>query len=138
MAMSLLLARFAPSDRGVQVTFSAAGMPPALVHRALDGSVEEMAMAATPLGTLGSDYHDRSLELNAGDTILFLTDGLPELLDASGQQFGYPATLDAFRLAAAAPSAERVIATLAQAAQQWHGDQAPNDDMTFVVFRVRS
>jgi serine phosphatase RsbU (regulator of sigma subunit) len=132
MAMSLVLARFEPR----RLTVASAGMPPVLVHRAATGEVEELSMAGTPLGTLGSDYADRSIELATGDTVLLLTDGLPELLDAAGQQFGYPATLQAFATAAKSADAAAVIAAMAATAKDWSGEQAPSDDVTFVVVRV--
>jgi serine phosphatase RsbU (regulator of sigma subunit) len=132
MAMSLLLARF---DSG-RLTIASAGMPPALVHRAATGTIDELVLEATPLGTLGTDYAERSVDLASGDTILLLTDGFPELLNAEGQQLGYPGALDAFARAALAPTAAEVIDAIVATARQWRGDQAPNDDMTFVVIRV--
>ena len=81
MAMSFLVARFAPKE----MTIAAAGMPPALIHRARSGTVEEIAFSATPLGTLGTDYHEQTAQLASGDTVLLVTDGFPELLDESGQ-----------------------------------------------------
>jgi serine phosphatase RsbU (regulator of sigma subunit) len=132
MAMSLLLARFDPG----RLTIAAAGMPPALVHRAASGEVDEIALAATPLGTLDSQYAERVMFLESGDTVLLQTDGFPELLDAAGRQVGYPAALEAFTTAAAAPTAQGVIDSIAAAARRWRGDEPPNDDVTFVVVRA--
>jgi serine phosphatase RsbU (regulator of sigma subunit) len=132
MAMSLLLARF----EGVRATVAAAGMPPALVHRAASGRVEEVGHEATPLGTLGTEYSDRTVDLAIGDTMLLLTDGFPELQSPAGQQVGYTATIEEFARAARAADAQGVIDALAEAARRWHGDFAPNDDITFVVIRV--
>ncbi|MEK6372463.1 MAG: SpoIIE family protein phosphatase [Acidobacteriota bacterium] len=134
MAMALVLARL----EGTRMTVASAGMPPAYVHRAATGNVEEVAFAATPLGTLGADYSDLALDLEPGDTVLFMTDGFPELLNEGGQQLGYVAAQQEFTAAATAPDADGVIAALAAAAQRWHGDQPPNDDVTFVVVRVRA
>ena len=68
---------------------ASAGMPPgARASRGAD-SVEEIALEATPLGTLGTDYAQISSALAAGDTVLFLTDGFPELMNDAGQQLGY-------------------------------------------------
>lgn len=131
MAMSLLVARFEPQ----QLTIAAAGMPPALVHRAKSGTVDEIAFSATPLGTLGTEYQEQVAQLDAGDTVLLLTDGFPELLDANGQQLGYAAVTQAFADAAKAESAEEVIARINAIARKWHGEQPPNDDVTFVVVR---
>ncbi|MGZ8710842.1 MAG: SpoIIE family protein phosphatase, partial [Thermoanaerobaculia bacterium] len=132
MAMALSLGRF---ERRT-LTLSSAGMPPVLVHRAADGSVEEVALSATPLGTLGTTYEQTAVDLAAGDTVLFLSDGFPELMNHGGQQLGYAATLDAFGEAALGESAPAVIESLASVAKRWHGDAPPNDDVTFVVVRV--
>jgi serine phosphatase RsbU (regulator of sigma subunit) len=133
MAMALLLARFERS----RVTIASAGMPPAYVHRAASGAVDEISIGATPLGTLGADYDDIAVDLGSGDTLLFMTDGFPELLSESGQQLGYAGAVQEFASAAAAANAGGVIEALAGAARCWHGDQPPNDDVTFVVVRVR-
>jgi serine phosphatase RsbU (regulator of sigma subunit) len=132
MAMALSLGRF----DGTTLTLASAGMPPVLVHRAGTANVEEIALNATPLGTYGSDYPQADVTVASGDTVLFLTDGFPELMNHSGQQLGYTGALDAFASAATAATADRVIAALAETARRWHGDAPPNDDVTFVVVRV--
>ena len=133
MSMALLLARF-ESDR---LTVASAGMLPGYVHRQ-DGTIEEVARGATPLGTLGADYHDVSIDLAAGDTVLFMTDGFPELQNESGQQLGYAAAIDEFELAANGATADEVIASLSAAAKRWNGERPPNDDVTFVVVRAKA
>jgi len=132
MAMALSLARI---ERG-RLTLSSAGMPPALVHRAAAKTVEEIELSATPLGTLGSSYEEKSVDLASGDTVLFLSDGFPELMNDAGQQLGYAATLDAFAEAAQRETAAGVIEALEAFAARWHGDAPPNDDVTFVIVRL--
>jgi serine phosphatase RsbU (regulator of sigma subunit) len=134
MAMALSLARF----DGDRVTVANAGMPPLLVHRASTGRVEEISLGATPLGTLGVDYAQTDVPIGAGDTILLMSDGLPELQNSDGQQFGYARALDEFAAAANASTSDDVVARLVEAAQRWHGEQPPNDDITFVVVRCRA
>jgi serine phosphatase RsbU (regulator of sigma subunit) len=134
MAMALLLARF----DGDRLTVASAGMLPGYVHRVGTGKIEEVARGATPLGTLGADYHDVSIDLAAGDTVLFMTDGFPELQNSSGQQLGYAAAIDEFIAAAKGATADDVIASLAAAAKRWNGERPPNDDVTFVVVRAKS
>jgi serine phosphatase RsbU (regulator of sigma subunit) len=133
MAMALVLARL-ENDR---ITIASAGMPPAYVHRVATGEVEEVIVAATPLGTLTADYTDRTLDLGPGDTVLFMTDGFPELLNEAGQQLGYVRAQQEFATAVSAPDANGVIAALAEAADRWHGHQPPDDDVTFVVVRAK-
>jgi serine phosphatase RsbU (regulator of sigma subunit) len=132
MSMALSLARF---DAG-KLTVASAGMPPLLVHRAAASTVEEVAFSSTPLGTLGSEYPQREVALAAGDTVLFMTDGFPELTNGFGQQLGYPAALDAFANVAGGGATD-VIDGLVSHARSWHGDHPPNDDITFVVVKVR-
>jgi serine phosphatase RsbU (regulator of sigma subunit) len=133
MSMALSVARL--DDQ--RVTVASAGMPPVLIHRANGGDIEELAHSATPLGTLGVTYEQADFSLSPGDTVLFMTDGFPELMNEDGEQLGYVAASEAFAAAAAAPDADRVIARLASFAETWHGDTAPNDDVTFVVVRMR-
>jgi len=132
MAMALSLGRF----EGRRLAIASAGMPPVLVHRREADVVEELALSATPLGTMGDEYPEATIDLASGDTVLFLTDGFPELMNDAGQQLGYTATSEAFARAAQGTSAADVIETLVEWARRWHGDLPPNDDVTFVVVRV--
>jgi sigma-B regulation protein RsbU (phosphoserine phosphatase) len=134
MAMALLVARF----DGSRLTAASAGMPPVYVHRAATESIDEFARGATPLGTLGADYADMSIDLRAGDTVFFLTDGFPELLNSAGRQLGYGTAVEELAAAAKGATANDVIASLSEAARRWHGDQPPNDDVTFVVVRMQT
>lgn len=132
MAMALLVARF---DRD-RLTVASAGMPPVYVHRAATGELDEIARGATPLGTLGADYADVAVGLASGDTVFLITDGFPELVNAAGHQLGYSVAMDEFRAAAQGKSADDVIASLTDSVRKWHGEQPPNDDVTFVVVRM--
>lgn len=132
MAMALSLGRIEPGS----LTLSSAGMPPVLVHRAAQRTVEEVAISATPLGTMGTTYEEATVALSRGDTILFQSDGFPELMNDAGMQLGYGAALDAFTEAAQQATAAGVIESMARFSAQWHGEAAPNDDVTFVVVRM--
>lgn len=132
MAMALSLGVFEKR----RLTLASAGMPPVLVHRAATNTVDEIALGATPLGTLGTTYEQTKVDLHSGDTVLFLTDGFPELMNDAGQQLGYGAALDAFAEAARGANASAVIESLAAISARWHGDAPPNDDVTFVIARV--
>ena len=86
------------------------------------------------------DHHacaaDVAVDLASGDTVILITDGFPELVNAAGHQLGYSVAMDEFRGAAQGKSADDVIASLTDSVRNWHGDQAPNDDVTFVVVRM--
>ena len=133
MAMGLCLVRL----EGGTLTVSSAGMPPILVHRSRDGKAEEIALVGMPLGGLFSAYDERHLEIQPGDTVLLMSDGLPELTDPQGEPFGYVRVRETFEgLGGKTP--EDVIAGLTAAADSWAAGQAPKDDITLVAIRVRA
>ncbi|HSN87304.1 MAG TPA: SpoIIE family protein phosphatase [Thermoanaerobaculia bacterium] len=132
MAMALSLVRL----EGKTLTVSAAGMPPVLLYRRETGRAEEIALPGMPLGGLAFEYQERKTGVAPGDTILLLTDGLPELTDAQGDPLGYARVRAAFEaLGERAP--EEVIAGLTETAGAWAGEQAAGDDITLVVIKVR-
>ncbi len=74
MAMALAVVRI----HGRTLRVSSAGMPPLLIHRAASGTVEEVCIEGTPLGSLGDPaYAERQVDLAPGDTVLLMTDGFP-------------------------------------------------------------
>ena len=131
MAMSLTLARL----EGETLILAAAGMPPALLYRAGSREVEEIALEGMPLGGLAYDYREIRLPVAPGDTLLLMSDGLPELQDDHGEPFGYVRVRQRF-LELGGRHPEEVIAGLGDAARVWTGGKPPNDDVTFVAVRL--
>ncbi len=132
MAMTLTLAEL----RGKTLTVAAAGMPPVLLCRRGSPEIEEIELQGMPLGSLAFDYSERRIELESGDTVLLMTDGFPELLRRDGEVLGYAATREHF--ARVAPlSVDDVVADLASAVADWTEGEPPNDDVTFVVIKIR-
>jgi serine phosphatase RsbU (regulator of sigma subunit) len=132
MAMALVLARL----NGDRLTLSAAGMPPALLHRAGGKAVEELAVEGTPLGSMDYVYRETEVEVRPGDTLLLMSDGFPELLNEQGDPLGYRQARKAFELAATGTPEEMITALEAEEVR-WAGEHPPNDDVTFVVVRVK-
>ncbi len=132
MAMALCLARF---ENG-RMTFSSAGMPPALLRRAGNGQVEELASPGMPLGGLADGYEELEVDLASGDFVVLMSDGLPELPDSDGEPLGYDRVS---QVVADAPAStpQQLIDALLRAAENWAGKGPPNDDITFVALRVR-
>ncbi len=131
--MCLSLARITRDE----AVLASAAMPPALVHRAASDVVEELGAGGLPLGSrLGPAWEERRTRLVPGDTLLFASDGFPELVGADERVLGFPGAAEAFRLAARAADARGVVARLQESAAAWRGARAQDDDMTFVVFRV--
>ena len=74
--------------------------------------------------------------LAAGDTLLLMTDGFPELLDGDGEPLGYDRAKKIFAESGDG-SPEQIIAELSKAAAAWNGGEPPDDDITFVVMKMR-
>jgi serine phosphatase RsbU (regulator of sigma subunit) len=131
MAMGLVVARL--RDGGL--VLSSAGMPPVLVYRGASGRVEEIALSGMPLGGFAFDFEERHLEVTAGDAVLMMTDGLPELANAGGDPLGYPKVRALFEdLGGRSP--REILAGLNRAAEEWTGGEPPKDDITLVAIRV--
>ena len=70
----------------------------------------------------------------AGDVLLLMTDGFPELPDPSGEPLGYAEVRRCFAAVADRGPGE-VITALNAAADSWRKNQPLFDDITFVVAR---
>jgi len=133
MNMGVALVRLANG----RVTASAAGMPPVFIFRSHSGSVEEVALPGLPLGGLADVRYERwEADVAPGDTLLLMTDGFPELLNPDDEPFGYERARAAFASVAAGP-AEEVVSGLEEAAAGWSGGRSLEDDMTFLVLKLR-
>ncbi|MCP4898743.1 MAG: SpoIIE family protein phosphatase [bacterium] len=123
---------------GNQARVATAGIPPALVYRKQEGSVEELAPGGLPLGTrLESDYEEITVGLAPGDTLLLTSDGLAELAAPDGKALGYSGVAEAFqRIGAMAPT--EIVAALLEVASSWRNGVPQEDDITLVVLQAKS
>ena len=121
--------------RGNILEISSAGMPYALVHRAATSDVEEVILKGMPLGSFPDfPYQSKRVELQSGDTVLFMSDGLPELFNERDELLGDEATVALFAEAARKKPAQ-IIDHLVEAGEKWAGQRAQEDDITFLVMR---
>ena len=81
-------------------------------------------------------YVKASRALEPGDTVLLMSDGFPELFSASGEMLGYEQVVDVFKETAAAPPAS-ILEYLREKGTAWSGSRPQDDDVTFVVMRVK-
>ncbi len=134
LAMALTLAQY--RDGALRIT--AAGMPPVCIHRASTGEVEQIDLPGMPLGAVARfPYGSQVVQLQQGDAVLFMTDGFPERLGAEDELLGYERAVEVFRAAASGGAAE-IIESLHHAAEQWAEGRAADDDVTFVVLKMRT
>lgn len=111
-----------------------AGHPPVMIARA-DGSIEEIAEHGVMLGfTADVSYTNADTRLQNGDVLFFYTDGVTETRNRAGEFFDRENVrrwfesnhVDAARFSAAALSDLK----------RWRGDNAFEDDVTFVVAQI--
>ena len=132
--MTLLLVRL----NGSHLKICGAGMPPVLIHRAATQRVEEFDLKGMPLGCVPDfRYEQRELALAPGDVILLMSDGFAERFDPRGEILGYEQARK--MLAAVAPRpANEIIQHFVQTADAWAAGEPQNDDVTFVVVKVKN
>ena len=131
--MAMTLATF----NGNRLTLAAAGMPPALIYRAEENLVEEILLEGMPLGGfIGAERQEASSDLQSGDTVLLMSDGLPEMLNPENEMLDYPKTKELFE-EVAGQSPEAIIDHLFKASTSWADGEPQADDITLVVIKVK-
>ena len=131
MNFAMLLVRI--EDRSFRL--ASAGMPPALLYRAESREVEEILLPGPPLGTMSFPYREHLLLLEPGDTLLLMSDGLPEMVHRDGDLLGYERSLELFR-DVASEKLETILRYLSEAASDFADGHLQEDDMTLVVLRA--
>lgn len=133
MYMAMTIAKF----KDHHLHLAAAGMPCTLIYRAATRRVEEVELKSLPLGSRTDVvYPHQQLGLNGGDTILFMSDGLPERFNAHGEMLGEERARRLFaEVGALLP--QQIIDHLVDAARYWGQDHPQNDDITLVVVKVK-
>ncbi len=132
--MTLLLVRI----NGPRLSICGAGMPPVLIHRAATQQVEAIDLKGMPLGSVPDfPYEFRELVLAPGDVILLMSDGFTERFNPRGETLGYEQAKTV--LTEVAPrSPQDIIQRFVQAGDAWANGCPQNDDVTFVVVKVKN
>jgi serine phosphatase RsbU (regulator of sigma subunit) len=131
MAMMLL------KIRGSDALISTAGMPPLLIYRAGRHLVEEVAIQGMPLGSFTNfPYRQREFRLATNDVVMLMSDGFPERLNETGEILDYAQARRLFE-EVAHKSPQEIINHLVASGDAWAGDRPQDDDVTFVVLKVK-
>jgi serine phosphatase RsbU (regulator of sigma subunit) len=133
MMMSFTMIKIKDKD----MLFSSAGMPPAFIFRASTLKVDELSLEGLPLGAMKEiKYQVLKEHLASGDTLLLMSDGLPELKNPDGDIFDYSRVEGVFRdVAGQAP--QKIVDRLVDAGEIWRKDQVADDDVTLMVIKAR-
>jgi sigma-B regulation protein RsbU (phosphoserine phosphatase) len=121
-------ATFALIDpRARTLTYAAAGHPSPLLVRA-DGQVDSLDERGMVLGFLpDASYASATVhDLQAGDRLVFYTDGITEASRTDGEFFGDRQFHEALTIGLSQP-ADRFLATLIDRARRWTGADFADD-----------
>ncbi|MEE9429903.1 MAG: SpoIIE family protein phosphatase [Melioribacteraceae bacterium] len=123
--------------KGNQLTISSAGIPPALIYRSNTNKIEEFLIKGMPLGVMnGFPYELRTVKILPGDIILLMSDGFPELFNKEKKMFGYDKVKSVFG-EVTGKKPEEIIEHLKNTGSAWVENAVPDDDVTFVVIKMR-
>ena len=115
-------------------TFSNCGHNQPILLRS-DGTVEYLKEGGLALGIVSdNDYEERPIFLRLGDLIVFYTDGVTEVNDNSGNEFGHKNLIKAIKDYQSFPAKEilkKIIAVIKDFASSQH----VFDDLTMIILK---
>lgn len=122
------------SDR---IVVANAGMPPLIIYRHKQQTVEEVSLNNMPLGAMRQIQYDTTdITVDKGDTLLMMSDGFAELKNDKEELYGYRRARSIFEKVAR-QEPEKIVNHLKEAGMKWTSNEDPEDDVTFVVIKVK-
>lgn len=120
-----------------RMTVASAGLPPILVRQASSGYVRAIPAHGIPLGIYPtSTYDEATIDLAPGDTALIMSDGLADVFNAAGEEFGYGRILAEFA-SGNHDSVDDLLLFFDREAKAWCDSEDFEDDITMVAVRRR-
>lgn len=127
-------------DTGI-IRLARAGHDAALLYRSSNRGIETVKPPGLAIGVDGGEVFERitktvEIKLEAGDCLLFYTDGIQEALDESGEEFGIERLREVF-LETAALGAEAAVAAVQREVTKFTGNGRQMDDITMLAVERR-
>ncbi|HSL88136.1 MAG TPA: two-component regulator propeller domain-containing protein [Ignavibacteriaceae bacterium] len=120
-----------------KVHITSAGMPPVFFYNSISKEIEEIIIQGMPLGAMKNfPYKVIEKEINSGDTILLLSDGLPEQMNSKEEMFDYERVKNNF-LGSLNQNPNEIISNLVKAGDEWMNGTLQEDDITFTVIKIK-
>ena len=108
--------------------------PPHLLKR--DGTVSELPLSNDTIVGVFEDleYHESTLQLEQGDTLVMFTDGVTEATDIEYKEFGVE-RLDNILRQQSNSSCQQIIESVKAGIREFVGDAEQSDDITMLVVK---
>jgi PAS domain S-box-containing protein len=120
-----------------RLTIASSGMPPLFLYRQSNKALEEIAIKGFFLGSgLPQKFSQQHYELEMGDTLVALSDGLPELFNRKRELLGYE-HIKTLLQEISHLSTPEIVAKLNDLAAWWGGKKPNEDDFTYVVLKAK-
>ena len=74
--------------------------------------------------------------MRPGDCLVIMSDGFPELFNEQGEMLGFDKAAEILPTVAGKP-AQEIIGSFVEAGELWAGAGPQDDDVTFVVLKVK-
>jgi serine phosphatase RsbU (regulator of sigma subunit)/DNA-binding response OmpR family regulator len=114
-------------------TYCSAGHHPALLIRAKDSSIEELAHTGIPLGVFDeARWNQECVEIKPGDAMVLYTDGITDAQNPAEECFNLERLRGAIKKHHGKPARELLEALLRQV-HNWVGSASQFDDITLMV-----
>jgi len=129
-----VIAEYEPATR--RLNYVNAGHNAPILRRA-NGDMEKLDIGGVPLGIVSAAAYETSTkDLNAGDALIFFTDGVVEAFDESGAEFGNERWLAAIR-GLPEVTAQESLQLLMTRVDAFVGVTRQSDDITCMIFRAK-
>lgn len=122
--------------RGLKAEIITAGMPPVLWYRKNLQTVERITLKGLPLGTnIRFPYKNRSVELDYGDVLFLMSDGLMELFNEKREQLGME-RIERELMQKSCATSDEIISHMRSLMLSWSGDHTNEDDVTMMAVKI--
>jgi sigma-B regulation protein RsbU (phosphoserine phosphatase) len=116
-------------------TYFSAGHPP-MIHVPRGDNLVVLPTAGFPVGVVDKpEYEDQTIQLQSGDRLFIYSDGVTEVLNQKGEQFGIDRLCDAVRAIVAMPLDEGLTEILGRV-DSWSVGAALHDDVSLLALEV--
>lgn len=136
--VTLFYAEYDPTTR--LLSYGNAAHNPPFLWQASTNTITRLDTVGMLLGLdMNTQYHEATVELQPGDTVVFYTDGFTEAANRKGDRFDEENLIQALQWACRnCDSADSILQYLFDLLQRFIGSDSHNeDDMTLVVMRVK-